>query len=301
MPLAPKPKREQPSTYFVEDRSNQEELSRLRVFDQMLTADMGGVLPEQHDPTAFPRVLDVGCGTGDWLIELAQTTPTCTLLTGVDVSLMFVEYARAQAKAAQVSDRVEFHVADALRLLEFPTGFFDLVNQRGAVSWLRTWDWPKLLHEYQRVCRPGGVVRITELEWGVVSTSPALSRLTKLFLSAFHQAGHLFTPTRDGITSELIPLLQQHGLQQIQTRACTLEYHAGTPEWQRFFENIKLLFRTTLPFLRKWTRVPEDYEELYQQMLSETQQPDFVATQSLLTTWGHPQSSKDRLGGNFAR
>jgi SAM-dependent methyltransferase len=132
MPLPPEPQREYPSTYFVQDRSNQEELNRLRVFDYTLTAGMGGVLPEQPDPTAFPRVPDVGCGTGGWLIELAKTTPTCTRLVGADVSFTFVEYARAQAEAAQVSDRVEFRLMDALLMLEFPTGTFDLVNHRAA-------------------------------------------------------------------------------------------------------------------------------------------------------------------------
>jgi ubiquinone/menaquinone biosynthesis C-methylase UbiE len=296
MPTPPEPKREHPSTYFVEDRSNQDELDRLKAQDKMLTTGMGGVLPEQPDPTAILRVLDVGCGTGDWLIELAQTTPTCTLLVGVDASLKFVEYARAQAAAAQVSDRVEFHVADALRMLEFPDKFFDLVNQRFASGWLRTWDWRKLLQEYQRVCRPGGVVRLTEPDLAAMSNSSALSRLSELFVQAFHQAGNLFTPASNSVPNELARLLHQHGLQQVQTRACTIEYRAGTLEGQRFFEDIKLIYRTVLPFLRKWTRVPEDYEEIYQQMLSEMQQPDFVATWNLLTAWGHPSPLKDLQG-----
>jgi ubiquinone/menaquinone biosynthesis C-methylase UbiE len=253
---------------------------------------MGGVLPEQPDPTAFQRVLDVGCGTGDWLIELAKTTPTSTSLVGVDASLKFVEYARARAEAEQVSDRVEFRVMDALRMLEFPTESFDLVNQRFASGWLRTWDWRKLLQEYQRVCRPGGVVRITEPDLAAESTSAALSRLSELFVQAFHHAGNLFTPASDSVPSELARLLSQHGLQQVQTRAYTIEYHAGSLEGQRFIEDIKLIYRTVLPFLRKWTRVPDDYEEIYQQMLREMQQPDFVATMGLLTAWGNVPPAK---------
>lgn len=286
MPLSPEPKREQPNTYFVEDRGSQEELNRLLVQDQLYTAGMGGVLPEQPDPTAFQRVLDVGCGTGGWLIELAQTNPTCTLLVGVDASLKFVEYARAQAKAAQVSDRVEFYVMDALRMLEFPNRYFDLVNHRLASSWLRTWDWGKLLQEYQRVCRPGGVVRVTEYEGMVVSNSPALTRFSELSSAALHQAGHFFTPTNEGTAGELARLFSQYGLQEMQTRLCPLEYRAGTSAWQSFFENTRLFSRTISPFLHKWTRVPDDYEAIYQQMLSEMQQPDFVATWSLLTAWG---------------
>jgi hypothetical protein len=50
--------------------------------------------------------------------------------------------------------------------------------------------------------------------------------------------------------------------------------------------------RTALPFSRKWSRVPDDYEAIYQQALSEMQQPDFVATWSLLTVWGNKPRSK---------
>src|SRR5579875_2997785 len=82
---------EHPSTYVVQDRSNEEELKRLQIQDHLITTDMGGVLPEQPDPARFQRVLDVGCGTGDWLIEAAKTYPTMKLLVGVDVSRTFVE------------------------------------------------------------------------------------------------------------------------------------------------------------------------------------------------------------------
>src|SRR5438874_11756870 len=80
------PNREHPSTYIVQDRSNQEELERLQLQDHLLTTAMGGVLAEQPDTATFQRVLDVGCGTGGWLIEVAKTHPTIMLAVGVDIS-----------------------------------------------------------------------------------------------------------------------------------------------------------------------------------------------------------------------
>src|SRR5881394_1366493 len=100
--------REHPSTYFVQDRSNLDEMTRLRIQDQMLTAGMGGVLPEQDHPIRFRSVLDVGCGTGNWLIETAKTSPTMKRLVGVDISTKMLDFAREQAEAEGVSDRVEF-------------------------------------------------------------------------------------------------------------------------------------------------------------------------------------------------
>jgi ubiquinone/menaquinone biosynthesis C-methylase UbiE len=228
----------------------------------------------------------VGCGTGGWLIETAKNYPTIEQLVGGDVSNRILAYARQQAEAEGVSDRVEFHVMDALRMLEFPTGYFDLVNQRFGGSYLRTWDWPKLLQEYRRVVRPGGVVRITEGELAVESNSPTLSRLFNLSRQAFHQAGHLFTPTSDGITGTLAHLLHQHGFQEVQTRAYEQEWRADTLEGQRFFEELKVGTRVIEPFLRKWTRVPDDYKDLCQQMFSDMEQPDFMITVRILTAWG---------------
>jgi ubiquinone/menaquinone biosynthesis C-methylase UbiE len=283
------PRREHPSTYFVQDRSNEEELSRLQTQDQMVTTSMGGVLPEQPDPTIFQRVLDVGCGTGGWLIEAAKTYSTMSLLVGVDVSGRMTEYAQAQAEAQQVSDRVQFRTMDALLMLEFPIDYFDLVNQRFGASYLRTWDWPKLLQEFQRVTRPGGVIRVTESNLITESSSSALKRLNQVFIEAFYRAGHLFTPDSNGVTSQLARLLHQYGLENVQTHAHALEYRGGTAEGQRFYEDTRL-GETLLPFIRKWTRLPEDYQTLRQQVLSDMQQPDFVATWRLLTAWGNKPS-----------
>ena len=286
MPTPTDPRREQPSTYVVQDRSNTEELTRLQIQDHMLTTSMGGVLPEQPAPTAFERVLDVGCGTGGWLIETAKTYPALSLLIGVDVSGRMVEYARTQAATQGVADRVEFHVMDALRALEFPNGYFDLVNLRFGTSYLRTWDWPRLLIEFERLTRSNGIIRITEADM-IESTSPALTRLLTMMGDALHRAGHLFTPPGShGVSNELVRLLDRQGIQNIQTRVHTLVYRSGTPEGKNFFEDNKRTFHTVLPFIRKWSRVPDDYETIYQQMLNEMQKPDFLATWPLNTVWG---------------
>ena len=284
-----------PSTYFVQDRSNQEELVRVQIQDRMITTGMGGVLPEQSDVSHFKRVLDVGCGTGDWLIEMAKAYPGISLLIGVDVSNQMVDYACAQAEAQQVSSRVEFRSVDALRMLEFPQHFFDLVNQRFAGSWLRTWDWTKQLNEYLRVLQPGGVIRLTEPYLFPEDNSPALARLSELMRQAFDHSGHLFAPQQDGIVRELASLLNQHRFEQVQIRTYTLEYRVGTSEWQSFFEDTKRMLHTLLPFFRKWARVHDDYQTLCQQAFHEMQQPDFIATMHLLTAWGTAPHGKEPI------
>jgi ubiquinone/menaquinone biosynthesis C-methylase UbiE len=277
----------------VQDRKNVEELARLELQEEMMSKAMGGLLPEQADVEPFRRVLDVGCGTGGWLIDLAKAYSHIQTLIGVDISARMVEHARSRAETALVSDRVEFKAGDALRMLEFPTNSFDLVNLRLGTSYLRTWDWPQLLREFKRVTRLGGMVRVTESDMLVKSPSATLTRLFTIACAALAQSGHFFTPESQGITSDLYRLLDQAGFQRLQSRAFTVVYRAGTPEGQLFVEDMARLFRTLQPFLRKWERVPDNYEEIYQQMLNEIQQPDFVAEGNMLTAWGYkPQVNK---------
>jgi ubiquinone/menaquinone biosynthesis C-methylase UbiE len=280
------PQSEHPSTYVVQDRSSEEELMRLRAQEQMVTTAMGGVLAEQPDPTIFQRVLDVGCGPGGWLLDLARAYPGVEQLIGVDISNRMIEYARSQAEEEIISGRLEYHVMDALRRLEFPERYFDLVNHRLAASWLRTWDWPGLLREYQRVCRPGGVIRVTEAIFIKESSSPALERLTDLAVEALYQAGHYFSPVRDAVVSQLERLLRQQNLEDVETRTHTYVCRAGTPEWEGFYDDSKRLFRTMVPFLQKWVHLPEDYDAIYQQALNEIQQEDFVGVTETVTAWG---------------
>lgn len=290
-------KKENPSTYAILDTKNQKELVRLELQDRMLTAAMGGVLPEQADPTAFYRLLDVACGTGGWLMEAAQTYPTMSLV-GIDISQRMIKYARAEAEARQLSDKLEFYVMDVLGRLDFPATFFDLVNLRLGFSFVRTWDWPRMLGELLRVTRPGGVIRITECNVVHQTNSPALIRLCEVLQCAFFRAGHLFTEASTGLTSQLSGLLNECGCQQVQMKAYAIEYKAGTVEVEAYYEDMMLGFQMARPFVEKWGCAARDYGTIYRQALKEMRQPDFHATWNLLTVWGSKPMPKSQAPSN---
>jgi len=278
---------ERPHTYFIQERTNGEELTRLHLQDEMVTTAMGGVLPEQPDPVVFHRVLDVACGPGGWLIATAQRYPTISRLVGVDISWQMVAHARERVEHHHLSVWVEFPVMDALLLLEFPASTFDLVNLRFGVSFLRIWDWPKLLMEMLRVTRPGGVMRLTEGEVGNQSNSSAAIALYTRGVQALYRASHLLTEQSDGLLDHLAPLLRQYGCERVQTKPYTLVYRAGTPAGQAYLQDARSVLRQARPFVQKWGGAGDDYDALHQQALTEMQQPDFWATWRLLTAWGH--------------
>jgi ubiquinone/menaquinone biosynthesis C-methylase UbiE len=278
------------NTYPVQDKNNQqEELKRLVVQDHMFTTVMGGVLPEQQDPIQFRRILDIGCGPGGWILEMAQKYPQIEKLCGIDISTAMVQYALEQAKQRQLSTgvrgRVEFHAMDALRMLEFPDNFFDLVNLRLVASFIRQWEWPKLFSEIHRVLRVGGLVRIVETPIRARSSSQAVAELYSLLCSAFFKSGRLFREEPAGLVDELPALLERHGFQQIKSIHCEIEYRAGTEIGDAALQDTALLFRTFRQFLYRYECLPENYDALCQQAAEDFQQPGFVSIGDIYTFW----------------
>lgn len=95
-------------------------------------------------------VLDVSCGTGAVLVELARVAPTLQT-TGLDVDAGMIS--RAERKAASLPRPPRFVVAD-VAAMPFADASFDLVVSSFAVH-----HWPDRhagLAEVMRVLRPGG-------------------------------------------------------------------------------------------------------------------------------------------------
>ena len=281
-----KPQKIAANTYFVQ-KNLQEELTRLDSQDQMLTGSIGGPMPEQPETFAPRKVLDVGCGTGSWLFDVANAYSSTTELVGIDINHEMVKYACHQAENRQLTERVQFRTMDALSVLHFPNGYFDLVNQRLGVSFVRSWDWLPLLTEFSRVTKHKGIIRLTENEFLIESNSSSLRQLNELTLKAFSRAGHTFAETSEGVTGELARLLQQAGLKDVQMRRYVMSYRAGTPAVQAFHENAKQFYHALIPFLQKWGQLPSDYNDIYQQALSDILKPDFAADWGNVTAWGH--------------
>ncbi len=272
-------------TYVRKERYTVEDLALLQNEEQMMNIATEDILREQPEPTSLQGVLDVGCGTGQWLIEVAKTYPEISQLVGIDINAKVIEYANAQAEAQQVAERVQFRVMDALGFLDFPDDSFDLVNQRLGGSFLRTWDWNKLLHNFKRVTRSAGVIRIVEADM-IESTSSAQMQQVELLLQAFHRSGHAFTPQKDGLTSELVSLLRQQGFQNVQTAIRTLHYSEETLEGQFLSLYLKQMSRSLQSFQQKWNREP-DGEVINRQVLEDMKRPDFAATWTFITVWAN--------------
>ena len=106
-----------------------------------------------------PDILDLGCGTGDQTLLLAELTAGS--IVAIDSHAPSVERLRAKVAARGLGQRVRPAVGD-MAGLELPAGSFDLVWSEGALYNLG-------LERALRVCegllRPGGHLAFTDAVW----------------------------------------------------------------------------------------------------------------------------------------
>src|SRR6266700_7815889 len=72
------------SSYII-DAESAAEMARLVSQDRLTTKSMGGLLPEQTDLSSIHRVLDVACGPGGWVLDMAFEHPEVQVV-GIDIS-----------------------------------------------------------------------------------------------------------------------------------------------------------------------------------------------------------------------
>jgi ubiquinone/menaquinone biosynthesis C-methylase UbiE len=277
------------SDYFIDTESG-EEMTRLINQDRFITEAMGGLFSERSDIDSMHAILDLGCGPGQWVRDVAYEYPKIAM-TGIDISDIMIEYAGAHARV-QGLNNAHFQVMDIANPLEFADNSFDLVNGR-LIAFLSPEQWSGLLRECMRIVRPGGVIRLTEND--VVTTSLATDTAFSLFYRALTRAGQSFSPTGRvlGITSRLTHLLKKAGCTNIQYRAHALDFSAGTPNHETFCKVTSVFLTLMQPFLiGTGVTTQEELQNLLYQMEVEMYSDDFSAVMFLLTAWGEkPQDA----------
>ncbi len=275
------------NTYLL-DAESALEMARLLDQDKLLTRGMGGVFSEREDADLqnVTRILDVGCGPGGWVHEMAQQYPHIDV-TGIDISKNAINYAKAHTQVRKL-DNAHFAVMNALKPLEFDDESFDIVNMRTVVGFVPPQQWPAFLTECKRVLRSGGTLRLTEGEFGFTN-KPGYETFFAKLNQAQQRAGRSFSPTghNAGMITMLCSLLKQVGMQNIQSKAHTIDYSFGTEAHEGGIQDIQFALELVQPLLFKTgTLTPAEFAGLHAQVLEEIQAEDFCGLSILLTAWG---------------
>lgn len=129
-------------------------------------------------------ILDVGCGVGFDIIEMARQFPN-TAFVGVDKSEGLLDIARSRAKSLS-NTRFVINKADQL---SFANACFDGARIDRSLQHMKSPD--TVIKEMVRVIRPGGRIVVSEPDWGtfvLFNGNEVMSmKMTGLWLQSFAQ------------------------------------------------------------------------------------------------------------------
>lgn len=272
---------------YVIDAESPTEMARLVNLDRMITGGMGGPLAGLPN-RLLKNVLDVACGPGGWVLDVAFSYPYVEV-AGIDISRTMVDYANTRARTQHLTN-ASFGVMNINEPLDFPDDAFDLVNARFLVGVLKREKWRPLLTECTRILCPDGILRLTEpIDYGS-TTSSAYNYLMALGAQAVYRAGYGFSVNEFSfdMTHMLAPLLRNAGYQDIHSMAHALEVSADTENWTAFYQMADVTCQMIQPFLVKTgVTTDEEMRDIHQQLLLEIKQKDFCGMWNYITTWGY--------------
>lgn len=293
----------------VEER----ELERQRHLTRLLLEEMGGGLPRDQMWAKHPMtVLDVACGTGGWALELAQTFPALHV-TGLDLSESHVRYAQRRAtEDGLVNARFLTQDMRTLATDTFESASFDLINVAFIAPALLETDYAVLMQTLMRFCRPGGMLRWTEMEFPVTN-SRTFEQFTALVCRTLAAAGHTFIPPdmqrsaaifddwrrslglatlpferrHLGITPLMGGWLREAGCREVEVFPVPIEVSSGTKAHAAFVQQVEVFGQQIAPFLYTQAGVtPDALARLLRQVINELQHEDFCGLCFLLTVYG---------------
>ncbi len=274
---------------YATDPESALEMTRLIEQDRIVTKGMGGTFPEYNNtlPDDVKHILDVGCGSGGWVLDVAYHNPECEVV-GLDVSASLLDYARARAKVQERQNAV-FVQGNILKPLEFADEEFDLVNIRFAGAFLLRDAWVPVLQELFRILRPGGIIRVTEGDTMGTTTSPALEKLLGYTCQTLRIMGYGFSPDGKnlGLTPVLKGLLLAVGFKDIQFLPHVIDLSFDAELYQNQYDNYMVSFAILLPLIQRYkVTTQQDFEDALNHMRVEMLQKDFQGIWNLLTVRG---------------
>ncbi|RCI10422.1 hypothetical protein L249_4414, partial [Ophiocordyceps polyrhachis-furcata BCC 54312] len=197
-----------------------EEVSRLELMHSVLRKvfDDRLIFPPVNSPR---RILDCGCGSGDWAVDVARRFPDCEVL-GIDIS--------PHIMPEDGPNNLEFQIDDLNGRFTFPSDYFDLVHSQMVAGGIHSTRWRSYIQDMIRVLRPGGWCQMVEVYFnaqsdnGTLERDHALSEWSREYLDTMHRQKD------PRAAMHLASWMRSEGFTEVESRLLTLPMCAWPSE-----------------------------------------------------------------------
>ncbi len=280
------------------DMHDEVEVAREQCFTNLIRPKVADLLPEGRALPPLGAVLDLPCGQGTLVQDLAYEYPELEV-AGVDVFPALMASNSAQARALSLIN-ASFGVVDLYQSpFDFSEASFDLITASFLQSRLQERDFPPLFAECARILKPGGWLRLVECEAGRC-TSGAVEELSLRYDQAVARAG--LHPIPANLAHDLDDrgalraMLAEADLPVSAVRRVTLDFSAHEAANAPMQRVILVFFEQVKPFLLRMQMVSEEeYDALMRQAACEMSMLGFQGSWHLLVLWGQKSASAGEI------
>jgi ubiquinone/menaquinone biosynthesis C-methylase UbiE len=222
------------------------------------------------------EVLSVGCGPGN-ILRSVVSSHSFVSGTGLDISPSRVQ--RATERSYRVP-RLRFFCGD-VQQMQFTSGSFDLVYSRMLLQYIP--DKEKAVSEMVRVCKPGGVVLMHDLDGQLIWHYPEdalMQQTVARVLGVLSKTG--FDPL---VGRKLFWLARNAGLENIQVQVEPYHLIAGEIDAPTY-EQWKLKLEIAKPRMAEALGSPYEADEEIRRFLGYLRRPDTLTYCNAFTVTG---------------
>ncbi|RIA89691.1 S-adenosyl-L-methionine-dependent methyltransferase [Glomus cerebriforme] len=201
------------------------------------------------------EVLDVGCGSGNWLLEMATNYPLSNF-TGIDIVPLYPMDTHPL--------NVIFESVDVSTGLPFPDNHFDFIYLKCLLSTI-----PEKhcnFKELKRVLKPGGWIEIMENDNEIINPGPTMKFFSSSYQALLRQRG-----INSYLCREIPKILGKHGFIEIHNEE-KITYHrekSGTVS-ELGIENFISIFSTLKNSISEFTSInSQEFDNLLQNLSEE--------------------------------